>query len=172
MSPTPGAKLSLTPAEVLYLATTLPPDATWPDEAHHHLLQQLPAPEVAGGPWLRILLIAAQLRQPPGGLDFAPTPAELWLLDAALVAADLRREKLPDGQPLLLLAMKIWSLLLDVYAEELPPQLRKESPDAQSRSSPNEHTHIDAGAAVDSAEALLRSTHREGTSEDLPPAAA
>ena len=98
---------------------------------------------------------------------FASLPAAFAFANAAslLLRRDLRRDKLPDGRPLLELAEKVWALILDGYEEQLPPHLQSEVRDAESDESPNK----DSSAIIASAEAILRSEQGERTREDLPP---
>ena len=161
--------LSLDPAERQFLAQAIAADETWPPRDDlAHLLDQVPDGAHAGGPRLRATLLALALRGGNEGervLHLAP--GELWLIDSVLLRRDLRREKLPDGRPLAELAAKVWELLLDVHAQQLPHDLRKEADDAG-----DEGTDQDASEVVASAEALLRSRHGEGAGGDLPAAAA
>lgn len=163
----------LTKAERQFLAFTLPADVLWPsDEAQASaLLREVPGGEVAGGPRLRALLLAMALKEDEDELPLELSASELWLLDSLLVRRDLRSEKLPDGEPLLSLATKVWRLILEIYGEELPPYLRKEVPRANDDES-DQDAHQDASDAVASAQALLRSGDGEGTEDDLPAAEA
>ncbi len=158
--------LRLDPAEREFLAYTLTADEIWPpNEALTPLLRQVPGGEVAGGPQLRSLVLAMTLRGSENEMPLELSISELWLLDSLLIRRDLRREKLPDGRPVLELAHKVWQLILEVYDSQLPPGLRREMQDADSNQDPDQ----DPGSIVASAEAILRSGHSEGTGEDLPP---
>jgi len=162
--------LRLDPAERQFLAYTLAADEVWPpNESLTSLLQQVPSPDVAGGPHLRALILALALRgaETEGELPIALSPSEIWLLDSLLLRRDLRREKLADGRPLSELAHKVWALVLDVYEDRLPQDLRKEATSAR-----DEDPDQDASEIVASAEALLRSRNRPGAEGDLPAAAA
>ena len=164
------SRLWLSQTELEWLALALPSEATWPSADHlMPLLAQLPGLDhsVAGGPRLRATVLALMLRGDarPAALDLSLS--ELWLLDSLMVALDLRGAKLPDGTPLMTLARRVWTALLDQHEEQLPPQARKEERDAKPGGD------ADTGAdAIASAEAILRSRHGEGAGEDLPPAAA
>lgn len=168
--------IRLTAAERQFLAFSLPAEVLWPaDEAQASaLLREVPGGAVAGGPRLRALLLATAHDQAPE-LAVELSASELWLIDSVLLRHDLRGAKLPDGEPLLSMAMKVWRLILELYNDVLPTHLRQEVPDAD-----NDHAHedaddstdLDARDAVAGAEALLRSRDREGTADDLPPAAA
>ncbi len=161
--------LQLDPAERQFLALAVAVDDVWPPrEDLSPLLREVPGGAVAGGPHFRALLLALAVR---GGdeeqeLTLELNPSELWLLDSVLLRRDLRREKLADGRPLSELASKVWERILDVYEEVLPP-LGKEMQRAR-----DEDPDPDASEIVASAEALLRSRHREGAEGDLPAAAA
>ena len=162
--------LRLDPVERQFLAMTLAADEVWPpSESLTVLLQQVPGGEVAGGPHLRALLLALAVHggSEEGELPIALSPSEVWLLDSLLLRRDLRREKLADGRPLYEFASKVWELILDLYEDRLPQDLRKEAERAR-----DEDANQDASEIVASAEALLRSRHREGAEGDLPSAAA
>ena len=163
----------LTPAECQFLAYTLPSHQLWPPEEPlaAPLLREVPGGEVAGGPRLRALILAMALKRDEESLPLELTPSDLWLLDALLLRRDLRGEKLPDGEPLLSLAEKVWRSILEVYEAELPPYLRKEGTDAKPSES-DQDADTDASEAIASAEALLRSGEGPGAEQDLPPAAA
>ena len=163
----------LTAAECQFLAFGLPSDELWPpnEAIAAPLLREVPGGEAAGGPRLRALILAMALKEDEQELPLELSPSELWLLDALLLRRDLRAEKLPDGELLLTLAHKIWAAILEVYDNELPPNLRKEATDAENRS-PDEDPDQDAHEAVAGAEALLRSAEGEGAEQDLPPTAA
>lgn len=167
--------LDLTPAEIEFLACSIPAHALWPSEDMLSLLRQVPNGEVAGGPHFRTALLDRLLHSgreqgaagdqgdendPPGEtVAFEMNVSELWLLDSVLLQHDLRREKLSDGAPLMELAGKIWALLLELYEEELP-QLRKERNHAEHDTAEDAYPNPDA--AVASAEAILRSQQGEG----------
>ena len=163
----------LTAAECRFLAFSLPADALWPpnEALAAALLQEVPGGTAAGGPRLRAMVLAMALKEDEQELPLELTPSELWLLDGLLLSRDLRSEKLPDGEPLLTLATKVWWLLLEIYDDQLPPNLRREVLHA-SPDDPNPDAHADADSAVASAEALLRSGDGARTEGDLPPAAA
>ena len=164
-----GGTLRLDPAERQFLAYSLPADEIWPpSEGLSPLLGQVPGGEVAGGPRLRAVLLAMMLRVDEGEQALELSLSELWLLDSLMLRRDLRREKLPDGRPLVELARKVWELIVEAYDEQLPPHLRRELRDART----DTDAHEDASAAIASAEAILRPRHREGTGEDLSPAEA
>lgn len=160
------AELRLSRAEIEFLTYSLPAHVLWPpDEGAMALLAQVPGGEVAGGPRLRALLLAAHLHEPAGEGEqerrsIRCTAAELWLFDSLLLQRDLRREKLPDGTLLVTLAEQVWRALRDLYADELPPELRRDSPHANDDTGAN--AYPDAGDTIASAEALLRSRHGEG----------
>ena len=162
--------LRLDPAERQFLAFTLSADEVWPpNESLTVLLQQVPGGDVAGGPQLRALVLALATSggDDAGELPIALSPSEIWLLDSLLLRRDLRREKLADGRPLSDFAHKVWELILDLYEDRLPQDLRKEATRAR-----DEDPDQDASEIVASAEALLRSRNREGAEGDLPSAAA
>ena len=163
----------LTPAECQFLAYTLPSHVLWPPEEPFAgaLLREVPGGEVAGGPRLRALILAMALKQDEEKLPLELSPSDLWLLDGLLLRRDLRSEKLPDGEPLLSLAEKLWRAILEIYEDELPPYLRQEERHAEPSES-DQDADADASDAIASAEALLRSGDGPGASEDLPPAAA
>ncbi len=164
-----GYVIWLDPAEREFLALSLAAEETWPpSEALTPLLREVPGSQVAGGPHLRALLLAMALRGNEEEMSLELSPSELWLLDSLLLRHDLRREKLPDGRPLFELARKVWQLILTVYEDQFPLQLRRESHDADSNQDPDQ----DPSSIVASAEAILRSGHRQRAGEDLPPAAA
>ena len=117
------------------------------------------------------MILAMALKEDEQELPLELTASELWLLDWLLLSRDLRSEKLPDGEPLLALATKVWRLLLEMYDDQLPPNLRREVLHA-SPDDPNPNAHADADSAVASAEALLRSGDGARTEGDLPLAAA
>ena len=158
-------RLWLDEAERQFLAYSLAVDDLWPaSEAQSVLLREVPGSEVAGGPRLRATLLAMALRGGEEEMPLTVTASELWLLDSLLIRRDLRREKLSDGRPLVELATKVWRLLLDAYADQLPPHLlEREMHDAE----PNEEPDEDAGTIIASAEAILRSGHGEGAGKDL-----
>ena len=160
--------LRIDAAERQFLAQSLAADELWPpSEALMSLLREIPGGEVAGGPRLRALLLAMELRCGDGEAPLPLTVSELWLLDSLMIRRDLRREKLPDGRPLSELATKVWRLIVDVYEHELPLHLRREVSNAGDQDSDQ-----DASEIIASAEALLRPGHRERAGEDMPPAAA
>lgn len=158
--------LMLDPEERQFLARSIGAEDLWPSsEAATSLLSQVPGGDVAGGPRLRVLLLAMDLRGPEEPMPLPVSVSELWLIDSLLLRCDLRREKLSDGRPLIEFAMKVWRLLLDAYEEELPQHLQKETANA------DEDNPHDTDAYVAAAEAILRSRHGPGAGEDLPPAA-
>lgn len=163
----------LSAAECRFLAFTLPAEALWPpnETLASALLQEVPGGQAAGGPRLRATVLAMALKEDDEELPLELTASALWLLDWLLLSRDLRAEKLPDGEPLLTLATKVWRALLDIYDDQLPPNLRREVLHA-SPIDPNQDTDADADDAVASAEALLRSRDRSGAEGDMPPAAA
>jgi hypothetical protein len=163
----------LSAAECRFLAFTLPADALWPpnETLASALLSEVPGGEAGGGPRLRAVVLAMALKEDEEELPLELKPGELWLIDWLLLSRDLRSEKLPDGEPLLTLASKVWRLLLDIYDDQLPPNLRREVLHG-SPNDPDQDTDADADDAVASAEALLRSRDRAGAEGDLPPAAA
>ena len=163
----------LTAAECRFLAFSLPADALWPpsEALAAALLQEVPGGAAGGGPRLRAMILAMTLKEDEQELPLELAASELWLLDWLLLSRKLRSEKLPDGEPLLALATKVWRLLLEIYDDQLPPNLRREVLHA-SPDDPNPNAHADADSAVASAEALLRSGDRPRTEGDLPPAAA
>jgi hypothetical protein len=161
--------LVLDPSERRFLAYVLAPDERWPaagDDGYG--LYGLPeAAEIAGGPRFRALVLAMYVQGNDDNMPVPVTVSELWLLDSLLVRHDLRREKLPDGRPLTDLAHKVWDLLLDAYADELPPHLQKETSHADN----DTNQASDANAFVAEAEAILRSRDGSRASDDLPPTA-
>ena len=162
-------QLVLTPAERQWLAYSLPADLVWPpSDDTRALLGQLPGLDHvrAGGPRLRVVILALEAWAGDAPSDLECTLSELWLLDSLLTRSDLRTAKLPDGTLLLTLARKVWTLLLECHEEQLPRTIREEHEHARSGDDP--HASADA---VASAEAILRSRNGEGASEDLPPAA-
>ena len=163
----------LTAAECRFLAFPLPADALWPpgEALATALLQKVPGEAAAGGPRLRAMILAMALKEDEQELPLELTASELWLLDWLLLSRDLRSEKLPDGEPLLALATKMWRLLLEMYDEQLPPNLRREVLHAGPDDA-NPNAHADADSTVAGAEALLRSGDRPRTEGNLSPAAA
>ena len=160
------AILWLDPAERQFLSLTVSADEIWPpSEALLPLLRQVPGGDVAGGPQFRVTILALALRGGEKERPLSVSASEIWLLDSLLLRRDLRRDKLPDGRPLLELAEKVWALILDGYEEQLPPHLQSEVRDAEFDESPNK----DSSAIIASAEAILRSEQGERTREDLPP---
>lgn len=158
--------LDLEPSEREFLARSIGSETTWPSsEASTPLLRQVPDGTVAGGPNLRAVLLAMEMRGGDAATRLEVTVSDLWLIDNLLLSTDLRREKLADGRPLIEFAHKVWSLILEAYEDELPRQLQEETFYADNDNSSDPNTYIAE------AEAILRSRHGPGTGEDLPPAA-
>lgn len=154
----------LTPAERAWLVGVVRPSEAW-----FFVLdsENVPTgePQVGGGTDLRIRILALAMLDDDREAPLAVSVPELWLLDATLLRYDLRMAKLPDGQPLLTLARKIWGTLLAVYDSALPVYLRKEYRDGkpvEHEPEPGDGPDPDARDAIAGAEALLRPRDDKG----------
>ena len=139
-----------------------------------------------GGPGFRLRLLALYRYSQRNDHRWPTLPLELslqeaWLIDQTLwtVQGDLTRVAFKDGQPLISLAVRVWDLLIQEHADQLPEHLRieLEAPNAgdnpATRQDPDRDALKEADAAIAAVEAAIhRSRQDKGAAEDMPTAAA